>query len=241
MGSLPTRFWVAQGYGTTPEHKLTAYDRALHMAGIADQNIIGISSVPPSIQIVPIIKDGVTYIPTPENWPKKYGDRPKHFKTASLEGQEYFILEPSFSVDVVLARSEGSQFERITSAIGLIRYKKSDGDVGVFAVEDHGENSVEGSIDNCIEELQDMCADRQKEPASCNTVLPKKEAKKFPLGRYVERMTGKERENYATKIVYSQDKPWIEIYLTTINKIPEDMIGCVLSAVVMDPFTEIHS
>ena len=64
MGNLPTRFWMAQGFGIAEEDLVNAYDNALYHAGLADQNIRTVSSVPPNTQVQVHTRDGYTYIPT---------------------------------------------------------------------------------------------------------------------------------------------------------------------------------
>ena len=72
MGNLPTRFWIAQGFGIDDEHQVNAYDNALYHMGLADQNMRYVSSVPPNTQLHDVIvSKGYTFIPPPANYPKK--------------------------------------------------------------------------------------------------------------------------------------------------------------------------
>jgi pyruvoyl-dependent arginine decarboxylase (PvlArgDC) len=243
MGSKPTRFWVTTGCGIDAEHYINSYDKALYDAGISEQNILGVSSVPPATKIEPIVRDGLTYVPMPEEASSRVSILSKGFKPLRLSGEkgEYLVLDSSWTIDVVLARSNGDQFQGITSSIGLGAYKTHDGH-GVYAVEDHGNNSVEGSIDNCVEMLQKMLRMRNREPVNEDDQEPKVTVERnIPLTEAQSRLSGRKEKLYARKLIWQSWKPKIEVHTISIDPIPEGYVGTVIAAVVFDPFTEIHS
>ena len=230
MGSLPIRFWVTMGYGLHPEHSINAYDEALRRAGICDQNIIQVSSVPPPEQISPVVRHNITYVPMPtEEQLKLFPNitRKKIHRVAIIDKKQYLVLDESMCINVVMARSEGAQFQRITSSIGLVWYASYKAP-GVFAVEDHGNNTIEGSRDNCCEMMRRMLKARGKTPIKIDE--PKRE---IPFGKNTELVKMR---------LWECGKPMkMKIYTMSIDGIPEGLNGCAISTVVFDPFTEIHS
>jgi len=261
MGSLPTRFWVTTGIGIHPEHSINAYDQALYMAGISEQNIIAVSSVPPADMIYPKIIDGITYVPAKvlegaelqhyiDNidkyqkmksqfehiLPKPHVFEPVHLPTypaTDTDSGPYYKLKNSWCINVVLARSSAEQFERMTSSIGLGWYKIKSGGVGIYAVEDHGNKSIDGSIDNCTEMLERMMKFRKVEPlhsgfdsdASCSDEVLIYDGIKYPY----------ENSLHATH------SPEHRIYTISMDRVPEGFVGSAIAVVVFDPFTEVHA
>ena len=266
MGSLPQRFWITTGVGIHPEHQINAYDQALYMAGISEQNIIAVSSVPPTEMIQPKIINGISYVParmlTPEE-AKHYADnfekykadmekykyilpKPHFFEPIHLptypdndkDGGAYYVLENSWCINVVLARSDGDQFERITSSIGLGWYKTQRG-YGIYAVEDHGNKTAKGSIDNCVEMLDRMMQFRGVKPIDDEPSILGKTGSHLSSEPII--LQEDTKKYLAERTLYTSHKPKQRIYMITMDAIPEGYVGTAISLVVMDPFTEIHS
>jgi pyruvoyl-dependent arginine decarboxylase (PvlArgDC) len=242
MGSLPTRFWVTTGVGIHPEHQINAYDQALYMAGISEQNIMGVSSVPPPVMIKPKIINGISYVPVPDS------DAITKFTTTRLYGEKgaFFTLENSWCIDVVLARSDGDQGERVTSSIGLGWYKPNTPKEthGVYAVEDHGNKDYRLSLDNCQEMLDRMMTFRKVNPIQ-SPHLPHHgkgeiiSEEKIPL---CDVTTNNHLQHCsARRIIWESASPLRQIHAITIDSIPEGYVGTAIAVVVFDPFTEIHS
>jgi pyruvoyl-dependent arginine decarboxylase (PvlArgDC) len=235
MGSLPLRFWITTGIGIHPEHQINAYDQALYMAGISEQNIIAVSSVPPEIQLIPKIINGLTYVPVLDSME----DEKIHmFDTVEIDGQKHFILKNSWCINVVLARSDADQFQRATSSVGLGWYKTPKG-YGIYAVEDHGNKTAEGSIDNCIEMLDRMMQYRGVKPIDDEpSILGRTGSHKSSEPIILQEDT---KKYLAEKITYTSHSPKQRIYTISMDAVPEGYVATAIALVVMDPFTEIHS
>ena len=161
MGSLPKRFWPTVGFGIDSEHKLNAFDMALAFAGISEYNVRCVSSVPPTEMIEVEFKDGLTYVPMPQDAAVAANIRSKFptvmMKFPDKEEQEHVILETSWNVDMIQARMEGDQFQTISASMGMIWYYHTDGNTQrVYAVEDHGLYDALGSLDQCYEKAANM-------------------------------------------------------------------------------------
>ena len=241
MGSLPTRFWVTMGYGLHSEHPINAYDQALFRAGLCNQNMRMLSSVPPDTLIKPIIKNGTTFVPLPATTYEAQKILSKGFRSVRIRHgsclKTCVVLGTAWMVDLVLARSDGGQFERVTSSIGLGYYTAPNGH-GIYAVEDDGHKDVDGSIDNCSEMLRRMVDMRHKEfvrerghKGEC--------IKSIPL-RTVTSPIDKKTKLDVRQVIWHCHNPKMEVHTISIDKIPEGCVGSVISAAVMDPFTEIH-
>ena len=241
MGSLPTRFWVTTGVGIHPEHQINAYDQALYMAGISEQNIIAVSSVPPPVMIKPNIINGISYVPAPES------DVKSRFPTTRLPREKgtFFTLGNSWCINVVLARSDGDEGGRVTSSIGLGWYKPNTPDEthGIYAVEDHGDNDYRLSLDNCQEMLDRMMEFRKVNPIQSPQSHHGKgeiiSEEKIPLCDVTT--LDQLQHSYARRIIWESATPLRQIHTITIDSIPEGYVGTTIAVVVFDPFTETHS
>lgn len=251
MGSIPTRFWMTLGWGIHHELPTRAYDQALYHAGLCDQNIIAVSSVPPKTQIEVPTREGISYIPVWKEGKSGLADdllESLHVIKSDIPGAEvesdtqyYYKLPTSTCVDVVLVRMDGNSFERITSALAIGSYYMPDRTIGKFAFEAHGNKIPQGCVDNAIEGFVDMCKMRGRE------LVPRKLPedtkgyyKKFKIATSSFARDNTEFEFHATKEVHYCDTLDIDVYLCTMV-VPEGFCGSVLAAAVMDPFTEIHS
>lgn len=262
MGSLPTRFWVTTGIGIHSEHQINAYDGALYAAGISEQNIIAVSSVPPVEQIFPKIINGLTYVPAKmltseeskhyaDNFekyevdiekykyvlPKRYFFKPIHLPR---DAKPYYALENSWCINVVLARSDADQFERMTASVGLGWYKTQTG-YGIYAVEDHGDKSADGSIDNCVEMLDRMMAFRHVEPIDDVLTVPQKKISKSTELISLLGCCDDEKKYSGVRVSYTTQEPKRRIYTVSMDAVPEGYVGTSIAVIVFDPFTEVHS
>lgn len=241
MGSLPRRFWITMGHGLHPEHQINAYDEALHNAGICDQNMCMLSSVPPSIMIHPVINHGMTYVPMPADSPDAQEILAEKFRTVRLRQgrftRTFLPLDSSWILDLVLARTNGNQFDRITSSIGLVWYETPTGK-GIYAVEDDGNKSIDGSIDNCSEMLQRMVKMRRRKFVY-ERGHRAEHVEKIHLRTVISPLEKKTKLD-VQKVVWHSHHPKMQVHTISINEIPEGYVGTVISAAVMDPFTEIH-
>jgi pyruvoyl-dependent arginine decarboxylase (PvlArgDC) len=245
---------MAQGFGIDKEHKVSAYDNALYHMGLADQNMRYVSSVPPNTQLFDVlIRNGYSYIPVPLDYPslhpKEWAKWKRHrqvvkgdevySETPGSLHQWYFFMGTSWCTDVVMTDMRGDSGERISSALGIGRYKRFDGSKGVFAYESHGYLEIDDSVDNAIEGLLKMIEMRGHEPLRNNTssVIPPK-VKEYPLAELYEDVSDEKKMRYATKGVYYSEKWDMEAYVTSMV-VPEGHCGAVLTACVFDPFTEI--
>jgi len=251
MGSIPTRFWMTLGWGIHPELPTRAYDQALYHAGLCDQNIIAVSSVPPKTQIEVPTREGISYVPDWEGVKSgRAGDILKSLRVAKLDipgtevesdTQYYYKLPTSSCVDVVLVRMDGNSFERITSALAIGSYYMPDEIIGKFAFEAHGYKVPQGCVDNAIEGFIDMCKMRGRDPVPRE--LPEDTMgyfKNFKIATSNFACDDTEIEFHATKEVHYCKALDIDVYLCTMV-VPEGFCGSVLAAAVMDPFTEVHS
>lgn len=248
MGNLPTRFWMAQGFGIDDEHRVNAYDNALYHMGLADQNMRYVSSVPPNTQIMDVlVEKGYSFIPPPQNYPnsemEKWKTLGQTIKREKIPGDKekthpwYFLMGTSWCTDVVMTDMRGDAGEQISSALGIGRYTRYDDSIGVFAFEHHGYVSPEDSADNTIEGLKKMIKMRGHTP------IPRKQksedkVKKYDLAPIISDLSGNSTMRQATKAVYYAEKYEMEAYVTSMI-VPEGHCGAVLTACVFDPFTEI--
>ena len=251
MGNLPTRFWMAQGFGIDSEHKVNAYDNALYHMGLADQNMRYVSSVPPNTQVFDVLtRKGYTYIPPPEGeYPKaeynKWVKLRQIVKPVDIpEGAPdlypwYFYMGTSWCTDVVMTDMRGDAGERISAALGIGKYQRHDGSVGVFAFESHGYISPEDCADNAIEGLDKMINMRGHEPID-RVQKMNDEVKEYDLAEIYDDLTGGHRMRRALKGVYHSTSHEMTAYVTSMI-VPESYCGAVLTGCVFDPFTEISS
>ena len=65
----PSRFWISNGKGVA-NYSIIAYHKALYDAGVANQNLVPVSSVPPAHYIEPIKQQGLTWVPFSEEQAK---------------------------------------------------------------------------------------------------------------------------------------------------------------------------
>ena len=240
MGCKPTRFWEARGYGFHKEHSINAYDLALRAAGICQQNILTVSSIPPAEQITPIVKKGMTYVPFP-NKPWVLFPNIEYHKTKKIKETDYLVLDRSWVIDCVQARSDGVAGDRITSSIGIIWVDDPDGLLGAYVVENHGHKTIESSVDCCIEMLRHMVKCRDEIAFEIEDREPKFTTESIHLCNARNILSKGTRELTVDKIIGEWFKPRMKIYTISVNEIPEGLLGCVLATVVFDPFTEIHS
>jgi pyruvoyl-dependent arginine decarboxylase (PvlArgDC) len=248
MGNLPTRFWMAQGFGIDEEHHVNAYDNALYHMGLADQNMRYVSSVPPNTQIKDIIVSrGYTFIPPPINYPreehKKWSalgqivEREKIPDIINGNHQWYLRMGTSWCTDVVMTDMRGNAGEQMSSALGIGRYRRFNGTCGTFAFEHHGYVSPEDSADNTIEGLKKMIKMRGHLPVTRDE-KPVNKVRKYDLAPLVSDVSGVSTMRQAVKAVYYSDDYKMEAYVTSMI-VPEGNCGAVLTACVFDPFTEV--
>jgi pyruvoyl-dependent arginine decarboxylase (PvlArgDC) len=259
MGNLPTRFWIAQGFGVDDEDKVNAYDNALYHMGLADQNMRYVSSVPPQTQLFDVLtRNGYSYIPIPEDWLgkhreefqmwRKYGQIvSKEWIPQSKDGKDvtydwYFLMGTSWCTDVVMTEMRGDSGEYLASGLGIGQYKKHDDTLGTFAFENHGYVDSESCADKTVEGIIKMIEMRGHE------VIPRVEevsgsnviTQKYPVGTLQRNITGTEITRYAKKEVFLHDEYQIDAYVTSMV-VPEGHCGVVLTACVFDPFTEVRA
>ena len=248
MGNLPTRFWMAQGFGIDDEHKVNAYDNALYHMGLADQNMRYVSSVPPNTQIMDVIvSKGYTFIPPPKNYPKKeyekwnkLGQIVKRENVPEIKITEhpwYLLMGTSWCTDVVMTDMRGDAGEQISSALGIGKYTRYDDSIGVFAFEHHGYVSPEDSADNSIEGLKKMIKMRGHKPVT-RYEKPADKIKTYDLAPIVNDLSGTSTMRQATKAVFYAEDYEMEAYVTSMI-VPEGHCGAVLTGCVFDPFTEV--
>nr|MDO8110178.1 pyruvoyl-dependent arginine decarboxylase [Candidatus Sigynarchaeota archaeon] len=165
---LPTRFWIVKGTGLAEEHDISAYDMALHQCGLADQNMLGVTSVPPQEKIEVVIENGFTWVPLPKG--NTLADVKKTLKfepvVKKIKGVDHLQLSTSSIVSVVQARMHAQEGQTACSAIGLQWYwtDKQKTRQSVYAVEDHGIHNEETCLRNCKEMLVEMLRLRNREP-----------------------------------------------------------------------------
>jgi pyruvoyl-dependent arginine decarboxylase (PvlArgDC) len=239
---------MAQGFGVDEEHHVNAYDNALYHMGLADQNMRYVSSVPPNTQIMDVIVSrGYTFIPPPANYPKE-----EYEKWASL-GQVvkreeipdnpeaihpwYLLMGTSWCTDVVMTDMRGDAGEQLSSALGIGRYIRHDGNPGAFAFEHHGNVAPEDSADNAIEGLKKMIKMRGH-TAAIRDKKPVDRIKRYDLAPLVSELSGVSTMRQAVKAVYYAEGYDMEAYVTSMI-VPEGHCGVVLTGCVFDPFTEI--
>jgi len=248
MANLPTRFWMAQGFGIDEEHKVNAYDNALYHMGLADQNMRYVSSVPPSTQIMDVVvAKGYTFIPPPPDFPNKEYEKWKILgqviKKEDIPDLKmgihpwYLLMGTSWCTDVVMTDMRGDSGEQISSALGIGRYTRYDDSIGVFAFEHHGYISPEDSADNTIEGLKKMIKIRGHTPVTRDE-KPEDRIKQYDLAPIVSDLSGKSTMRQAVKAVYYSEKYSMEAYVTSM-RVPEGHCGTVLTGCVFDPFTEV--
>ena len=146
---IPTRFWMTKGVGIADD-PLSAYDAALYDAGLGNQNIVTVSSVPPPTMIDVRISEGCTEVPV---------------ETGS--GIEYKQLPRSAVIFVVQAKSIGTGTRVATVSLGW-HHSRSGMEEGIFAVEDNGTDSVDDSLARNTVRLQQMMKSRKVEPVMEN-------------------------------------------------------------------------
>lgn len=248
MGNLPTRFWMAQGFGIDEEHHVNAYDNALYHMGLADQNMRYVSSVPPNIQISDVIVSrGYTFIPPPLDYPKEEYEKWSKFNqivkkekipnTTDAKHPWYLLMGTSWCTDVVMTDMRGDAGEQLSSALGIGRYRRYDESIGAFAFEHHGYVSPEDSADNTIEGLKKMINMRGHTPVTRDN-KPDDKVKKYDLAPLISDVSGVLTMRQAIKAVYYAEDFKMEAYVTSMV-VPEGHCGTVLTACVFDPFTEV--
>ena len=250
MGQLPTRFWMAQGFGIDDEHRVNAYDNALYHMGLADQNMRYVSSVPPNTQLFDVIvSKGYSFIPPPQGYPEserekwlKYGqvvDATKVPGDIDTKYPWYLLMGTSWCTDVVMTDMRGDAGEQLSSALGIGRYKRYDDTQGIFAFEHHGYVTPEDSADNTIEGLKKMIEMRGHSPI-LREKKPVDQLKNYDLASLTNDLTGDKTMRHAQKNVYYAEEYSMEAYVTSMV-VPEGHCGTVLTACVFDPFTEISA
>jgi len=164
---LPTRFWIIKGTGIAEEHDISAYDMALYECGLADQNMMCVSSVPPPDMIEVVIENGFTYVPLPEGLSLDDVKAKLPFDpiAKTIDGSEYLQLSTSSIIHVVQARMPAQEGQTACASIGLQWYwaDKEKNRQSVYAVEDHGLHNEETCIRNCKEMLAEMLRLRGRE------------------------------------------------------------------------------
>ena len=250
MGNLPTRFWMAQGFGVDDEHQVNAYDNALYHMGLADQNMRYVSSVPPNTQLKDVIvSKGYSFIPPPKNYPQseynKWNNLGQIIKADKIPGEIetkypwYLLMGTSWCTDVVMTDMRGDAGEQLSSSLGIGRYKRFDDTIGVFAFEHHGYVSPEDSADNTIEGLKKMIKMRGH-AAVTRDKKPLDSIKKYDLAPITNDLSGISTMRQATKAVYYAEEYVMEVYVTSMI-VPEGHCGTVLTGCVFDPFTEVSA
>jgi len=250
MGNLPTRFWIAQGFGIDDEHRVNAYDNALYHMGLADQNMRYVSSVPPNTQINDIIvSKGYSFIPPPSNYPQEeynkwnqLGQIVKREKIPDVVDAKhpwYLLMGTSWCTDVVMTDMRGDAGELLSSALGIGRYKRYDDSIGVFAFESHGYISSDDCADNSIEGLKKMIKMRGHSLVEREN-KPEDIVKNYDLAPIVNDLSGTSTMRQATKAVYYAKEYELDTYVTSMV-VPEGHCGAVLTACVFDPFTEVSA
>lgn len=264
MGNLPTRFYIAQGFGVDDEDKVNAYDNALYHMGLADQNMRYVSSVPPQTQLHDVLsREGYSFIPVPKGWvlqnPKDYelwrrhGQIVHHTKVPNgVPTQEshasglqesihkyYFLMGTSWCTDVVMTEMRGDAGEYLASGLGIGQYEKYDGTIGTFAFENHGYVDSESCADKTAEGILKMIEMRGHTPVKREVTFPNYR-EKHVIGTLDRVMTGTKLKRYAKKEVFRHKKLAIDTYITSMV-VPEGHCGVVLTACVFDPFTEIRA
>jgi pyruvoyl-dependent arginine decarboxylase (PvlArgDC) len=164
---LPTRFWIVKGTGIAEEHDISAYDMALYECGLADQNMLCVSSVPPPEMIEVVIDNGFTYVPMPKGMVLADVKKNLPFDPVSkkIKGVDFLQLSTSSIIHVVQARMPAKEGQTACAAIGLQWYwaDKQKNRQSVYAVEDHGLHNEETCVRNCTEMLSEMLRLRGRE------------------------------------------------------------------------------
>ena len=250
MGNLPTRFWMAQGFGVDDEHHVNAYDNALYHMGLADQNMRYVSSVPPKTQLMDVIvSKGYSFIPPPMNYPQseynKWNTLGQIIPADKIPGEMetkhpwYLLMGTSWCTDVVMTDMRGDAGEQLSSSLGIGRYKRYDDTIGVFAFEHHGYVNSDDSADNTIEGLKKMIKMRGHIPVMRDKQQLDK-IKKYDLAPLSNDLSGASTMRQATKAVYYAEEYAMEAYVTSMI-VPEGYCGTVLTGCVFDPFTEVSA
>ncbi len=165
---LPTRFWVVKGTGLDAEHEISAYDMALYRCGVADQNMLQVTSVPPSEEIEVVIENGYTWVPVPKGKTIEDVKTKLQFEPVAkkIKGVDHLQLSTSSIVQVVQARIHANEGQTATCAVGLQWYwtDKKKTTQSVYAVENHGIHNEETTMRNCKEMMANMLKLRSREP-----------------------------------------------------------------------------
>ncbi|MHA1681791.1 MAG: pyruvoyl-dependent arginine decarboxylase [Promethearchaeota archaeon] len=165
---LPTRFWIVAGKGFDKEHSITAYDTALYECGLADQNMLQVTSVPPPDMIDVVIENGYTWVPGPDGM--SAGDIKKKVQYTptlkEIDGKIHMRLSTSSIICVVQARMHGEEGQMVCAGMGLQWYWTDETKTAqsVFAVEDHGVHNKSTCERNCYEMMENMLKLRGREP-----------------------------------------------------------------------------
>ena len=159
IGMKPTRFWTSSGKGVA-NYSIIAYHKALYDTGVANQNLVPVSSVPPAYQIEPIKKQGLTWVPFTEDNAKiiKKGQYYEQSSIIRKPGFEFLQVPHSTILYVVQAKVELDKNEAGSAAIGLAWYWiDEEKDIkGVYAVEGMGKFSPEECLRRCNEKMDDI-------------------------------------------------------------------------------------
>lgn len=229
------RYWTTMGFGLK-ESRINTYDHALWDAGLADYNMQAVTSVPPLTRVIPKLIDGITYLPEPNSYPDKF----KKYQV-DLEGGPYLKLVTSWTLDLVMAASSGTEGQIITAAIGLGKYTTKDKSMkGVFAVEDHDNMSVNATVDRCFEILDEMISMRNRIPLKRTGKAPEPVEQKYRIGQHVLEHSKENAPVYGVKATHYHPKYDYEVNVARME-VPEGLSGTVLSCMVYDPFTEINA
>ena len=231
------------GWGIDPERRTGAYDQALYHAGLCDQNIIAVSSVPPKIQIEVPTRQGISYVPANDKIIGSPFVKKEDIPGDPVESDisKYYELPTSTCINVVLVRMDGDPYERISAALAIGQYYMPDGSIGKFAFESHGYKIPQGCVDDAIEGLHRMMEMRGREPVKRPkppTHAGYSKSFEIAVGKYSK--DDRDMKYQARKEVHYAEEYEFDVYLCTMI-VPEGYCGAVLAAAVMDPFTEIHS
>ena len=153
----PTRFWTSNGKGVS-DYSIIAYHKALYNAGVANQNLVPVSSVPPANQIEPIKKQGLTWVPFTEKNAQiiKKGLFYEQNHILKKPGFEFLQIPHSTILYVVQAMIKLEEKELGSAAIGLAWYwiDEEKDKKGVYAVEGMGKFSPEECTKRCREKIE---------------------------------------------------------------------------------------
>ena len=155
----PTRFWTSEGKGTS-NYSIIAYHKALFNAGVANQNLVPVSSVPPAHQIEIIKEEGLTWVPFTEERAKiiKKGQFYEQSTILKKAGKEFLQIPNSTILYVVQAIVKLDENELGSAAIGLAWYwiDEEKGIKGVYAVEGMGKFTTDECLKRCSEKIDDI-------------------------------------------------------------------------------------